>query len=47
MIENTKTGFPEKAFNLFALVISMAGYVPKNATFFRTIGFIFSLIFIF
>jgi protein-S-isoprenylcysteine O-methyltransferase Ste14 len=47
MTDNTKTGFPKKTFKLFALVISMAGYVPKNATFFRTITFIFSLTFAF
>jgi protein-S-isoprenylcysteine O-methyltransferase Ste14 len=47
MNNNTKTGFPKKIFQFFALLVSMAGYVPKNATIFRTIAFILSLTFAF
>jgi protein-S-isoprenylcysteine O-methyltransferase Ste14 len=35
----------KKVYNFFALIISMTGFVPKNATIARTIAFISSIIF--
>ena len=34
-----------KIWNLILIMISMAGYVPKNATFIRTMAILFSLVF--
>ena len=45
--DNTITNLIKRVNHLFILLISMAGYVPKNATKFRTIAFIFSLVFAF
>jgi protein-S-isoprenylcysteine O-methyltransferase Ste14 len=39
---NTKTNFLKKVYNFLVLLISMAGYVPKNATILRTIAMIAS-----
>ena len=44
---HTITNLIKRVNHLFVLLISMIGYVPKNATIFRTIAFLFSLIFAF
>jgi hypothetical protein len=45
--DRTNTNLFRKAYHLFILLISMAGYVPKNATVIRKIAMIFSLVFAF
>ncbi len=42
---NTKTNLFKKVYPFLILLISMAGYVPKNATILRTIVMFFSLVF--
>ncbi len=44
---HTITNLIKRVNHLFVLLISMAGYVPKNATIFRTIALLSSLIFAF
>lgn len=44
---HTITNLIKRVNHFLILLISMAGYVPKNATIFRTIALIFSLVFAF
>jgi protein-S-isoprenylcysteine O-methyltransferase Ste14 len=47
MTDNAKTSFLKKVYLFLILLISMAGFVPKNATVFRTIAMFCSLTFAF